>query len=83
MLLKPSLRAGIISSPSVHCQVLEAPEIDTSPDPHIPQTHRESTFPIPFGAHSALMSFTGRTLTLMVRFPNRTGAMWRINHNKM
>lgn len=45
---------GIISQSTVSCQVLEAPEINSSPDPCIPQTHRESTFPIPFGAFSAL-----------------------------
>ena len=64
LLRNPSERAGIIvSQPAVHCQVLEAPEINSSPDPCIPKTHRESTFPIPFGAFSALSALNLGQLT--------------------
>ncbi len=73
MLLNPALKAGIINSSAVHCQVLEAPEIDSSPDPCIPQTHRESTFPIPFGANSALMSLNLGQLTTLQKFSHTFG----------
>ena len=79
MLLTPSLKAGILSSSSVHCQVLEAPEIDSSPDPCIPQTHRESTFPIPFGANSALMSLNLGQLTTF-EYSVYSALNYRSNH---
>ena len=63
MLLNPSERAGIIESPALNCQVLEAPEINPSSDPCIPKPHRESTFPIPFGVNSALSSLNLGELT--------------------
>ena len=45
---------NMLSQHTVSCQVLEAPEIPTSPDSCIPQVVRESTYPVPFGAFSAL-----------------------------
>ena len=34
---------NMLSQHTVSCQVLEAPELSTSPDPCIPQVNREST----------------------------------------
>lgn len=64
MLLNPSQRAGILNNKELlTCHQLEAPEIDYSLDPRIPQTTRESTYPIPFGAFSALNALNMGQLT--------------------
>jgi len=54
MIQHPYNAGIIISHHKVSCQVLEAPELDFSEDFHIPHATRESTYPIPFGAFSAL-----------------------------
>ncbi len=54
MLLDPALRAGIINSSAVHCQVLEAPELPEITEDNVPQSTAESTFQLPFGQSSAL-----------------------------
>ncbi len=54
MLLDPALKAGIINSSAVHCQVLEAPELAAITEDNVPQTTAESTFQLPFGQSSGL-----------------------------
>lgn len=71
--------AGIISQPTASCQVLEAPEINPSTDPRIPQTHRESTFPIPFGASSALSALNLGQLTTF-EYSLYSALNYRSNH---
>lgn len=71
--------AGIISQHTVSCQVLEAPELDFSEDANIPQTHRMSTFPIPFGAFSALSALNLGQLTTF-EYTLYSALNYRSNH---
>lgn len=50
----PSIKAGILNAYPQTCYQLEAPELPEPTDPHIPYTHAETTFQVPFGACSAL-----------------------------
>ena len=87
MVLNPSLsHIGILNSPNVSCHQLEAPELPEPSDPHIPYTHAETTFQVPFGACSALSemmlgnlsAIESCVLTLLTYRSNyRSGETWR------